>query len=92
MADFDLKLFRLHRISNGETENYSVVTQQQWEMETPFLLEDEGQSELLSIVHCALCIVTYLSKWFEPRSISSLSIVIVRVSVVLVTVTDVSTT
>ena len=54
MADFDLKLFRLHRISNGETENYSVVTQQQWEMETPFLLEDEGQSELLSIVHCVL--------------------------------------
>ena len=46
MADFDLKLFRLNRISNGKTENYSIVMHQQWEMETPFLLEDEGQSEL----------------------------------------------
>ena len=46
MVDFDLKLFRLHHISNGKTENYSIVTQQQWEMETPFLLEDEGLSEL----------------------------------------------
>lgn len=46
MVDFDLKLFRLKRISNGKTENYSIVTQQQWQMEISFLLEDEGQSEL----------------------------------------------
>lgn len=46
MVNFDLKLFRLKRISNGKTGNYSIVTQQQWQMEIPFLLEDEGQSEL----------------------------------------------
>ena len=46
MADFELKLFRLQRSSNGKTENYSIVTQQQWQMEIPFLLGDEGQSEL----------------------------------------------
>ena len=43
-----------------------------------------------------LIILSILSKWFEPRSISSLSSVIVRVSVVIKrtvsgTVTDVST-
>ena len=46
MADFELKLFRLQRSSNGKTENYSIFTQQQWQMEIPFLLGDEGQSEL----------------------------------------------
>lgn len=46
MVDFDLKMLRLKRISNGLTENYSIVTQQQWQMEIPFLLEDEGQSEI----------------------------------------------
>ena len=46
MAEFELKLFRLQRSSNGKTENYSIVTQQQWEMEIPFLLGQEGQSEL----------------------------------------------
>ena len=45
MAEFELKLFRLQRSSNGKTENYSIVTQQQWEMEIPFLLRQEGQSE-----------------------------------------------
>ena len=46
MAVFDLKLFRLHRVSNGKTEGYSIVTQKQGGMETPFLLEDEDESEL----------------------------------------------
>ena len=44
MADFELKLFRLQRSSNGKTENYSIVTQQRWQMEIPFILGDEGQS------------------------------------------------
>ena len=40
MADFDLKLFRLHRISNGKTENFYSI--------------DISLSFLLSIVHCNL--------------------------------------
>ena len=35
-ADFELRLFRLQRSSNEKTENYSIVTQQQWEMEIPW--------------------------------------------------------
>ena len=42
-----LRIGLLQRISNGKTESYSIVTQQQWEfeMELPFLLRDEGQSK-----------------------------------------------
>ena len=32
MVDFDLKMLRLKRISKGLTENFSIVTQQQWQM------------------------------------------------------------
>ena len=46
IAEFELKPFRLQRSSNGKTEHYSIVTQQQWEMGIPFLLGQEGQSEL----------------------------------------------
>ena len=31
MVDFNLKMLRLKRISNDFTENYSIVTQQQWQ-------------------------------------------------------------
>ena len=46
VAEFELKPFRLQGSSNGKTENYSIVTQQQWEMGIPFLLGQEGQIEL----------------------------------------------
>ena len=36
MADFKLKLCRLQRSCNGKTENYSIVSQQRWEMEIPW--------------------------------------------------------
>lgn len=46
MPDYEIKLFRLSRSSGGKVENYSIVTQQQWEMEIPLLLAEGIQSEL----------------------------------------------
>lgn len=37
LADFDLKLFSLQSISKGKGENYSIVAQQPWEIETQFV-------------------------------------------------------
>ena len=42
---FDLKFYRLTRIS-GKAENYAISTQQQLELELPFLLGSDGESEL----------------------------------------------
>ena len=45
LGSFDLKLYRLVKIS-GKTENYSISTQQQLNLELPLLLDSDGESEL----------------------------------------------
>ena len=46
MGNFELKLYRLARYAHGKTKNLHILTQHQWEMEVPFLVSDETQSEL----------------------------------------------
>ena len=43
LGSFDLKFYRLKNI-NGKAENYAISTQQQ--LELPFLLASDGESEL----------------------------------------------
>ena len=45
LGSFDLKLYRLVKIS-VKTENYSISTQQQLDLELPLLLDSDGESEL----------------------------------------------
>ena len=45
LGSFDLKLYLLVKIS-GETENYSLSTQQQLDLELPLVLDSDGESEL----------------------------------------------
>ena len=45
LRSFDLKFYRLMKI-NGKAENYAISTQQQLELELPFLLGSDGGSEL----------------------------------------------
>ena len=45
LGSFDLKFYRLKNI-NGKAENYAISTQQQLELELPFLLGSDGESEL----------------------------------------------
>ena len=45
LGSFDLKFYRLAKIS-GKTENYSISTQQQLDLELPLLLDSDGESEL----------------------------------------------
>ena len=45
LGSFELKLYRLVKI-NGRTENYSIVTQQQLDLELPHLVNGDGESEL----------------------------------------------
>ena len=42
LGSFDLKFYRLAKI----TENYSILTQQQLDLELPLLLDSDGESEL----------------------------------------------
>ena len=45
LRSFDPKFYRLTKIS-GKAENYAISTQQQLELELPFLLGSNGESEL----------------------------------------------
>ena len=45
LGSFDLKFYRLTKIS-GKAENYVISTQQQLELQLPFLLGSDGESEL----------------------------------------------
>ena len=45
MGSFDLKFYRLTKI-NGKAENYAISKTQKLEMELPFLLGSDGESEL----------------------------------------------
>ena len=45
LESFDLKFYYLTKI-NGKAENYAISTQQQLELELPFLLGSDGESEL----------------------------------------------
>ena len=45
LGSFDLKLYRLVK-GNGKTENYSILTQQQLDLELPQSLAGESDSEL----------------------------------------------
>ena len=45
LGSFDLKFYHLTKI-NGKAENYAITTQQQLELELPFLLGSDGESEL----------------------------------------------
>ena len=45
MGSFDLKFYPLTKI-NGKVENIDIQTQQQLELELPFLLGSDGESEL----------------------------------------------
>ena len=45
LGSFDLKFYRLTKI-NGKAENYAITTQQQLELELPFLLSSDGESGL----------------------------------------------
>jgi len=40
-----MKLYRLVK-NSGKTENYSIATQQQLDLELPLLLDSDGESEL----------------------------------------------
>ena len=40
---FDLKLYRLTKL-NGKAENYAILTQQQLDVELPFLFGSEGKA------------------------------------------------
>ena len=42
LGSFDLKFYRLAKIS-GKTENYSISTQQQLDLELPLLLDSDTQ-------------------------------------------------
>ena len=45
LGSFDPKFYRLTKIS-GKAENYAISAQQQLELELPFLLGSDGESEL----------------------------------------------
>ena len=45
MWSLDLKFYHLTKI-NGKAENYAISAQQQLELELPFLLGSDGESEL----------------------------------------------
>ena len=45
LGSFGLKFYRLTKI-NGKVENYALTTQQELELELPFLLGSDGESEL----------------------------------------------
>ena len=45
LGSFDLKFYRLTKI-NGKAENYAITTQQQLELELPFLFGSDGESKL----------------------------------------------
>ena len=45
LGSFDLKFYRLTKIS-GKAENYAISTKQQLELELPFLLGSDEESEL----------------------------------------------
>ena len=45
LGSFHLKFYRLTKI-NGKAENYSISTQQQLELDLPFLLGSDGESKL----------------------------------------------
>ena len=45
LGSFDLKLYQLAKV-NGKAENYAISTQQQLELELPFLPGLDGESEL----------------------------------------------
>ena len=45
LGSFDLKFYRLTKI-NCKAENYAISTQQQLELEFPFLLGSDGESEV----------------------------------------------
>ena len=45
LGSFDLKLYRLVK-GNGKTENYSILIQQQLDLELPQILAGESDSEL----------------------------------------------
>ena len=45
LGSFDLKFYRLTKI-NCKAENYAISKQQQLELELPFLLGSDGESEL----------------------------------------------
>ena len=45
LGSFDRKFHRLPKI-NGKSENYAISTKQQLELELPFLLGSDGESEL----------------------------------------------
>ena len=45
LGSFDLKLYRLVK-GSGKTENYSILTQQQLDLELPQILAGESDSEL----------------------------------------------
>ena len=45
LGSFDLKLYLLVQI-NGKTEDYSISTQQQLDLELPLLLDSDGENEL----------------------------------------------
>ena len=44
-----LKIFRLAKPSAGNSENVSIVTDGQWQLELPNVISDEGSSELHGI-------------------------------------------
>lgn len=45
LGSFDLKFYSRTKI-NGKAENYAISTQQQLELELPFLLGSDGEGEL----------------------------------------------
>lgn len=48
IPSFELKLFRLVRSvgSSGDPQNYAIYTQEQWEIERPFILNNPESSQL----------------------------------------------
>ena len=44
IGGFSLKLFRLAKSSTGRCLNFAIVTDEQWQLELPNLISDEGSS------------------------------------------------
>ena len=46
LGSFELKLYRLCKVG-GKTENYAIVTTEQWQLELPSLVAETGANELI---------------------------------------------
>ena len=59
LGEFDLKLYRMAPKQGGRSENFAIITNGQWKMELPSLLEETG-SALNGMSQCFYLILCFL--------------------------------